>query len=54
MYKSAAVILICAFVAYVQSYPQFDQQYQQEPQSKAFAVLEGRFHQDPNLEYNFA
>lgn len=52
--KFVTVTFICALFAYVQSAPQFDQQFQQqdEPQSK-FIVAEGRFHQDPNLEYNF-
>lgn len=54
MCKSIAIVLVCAFVACVQSFPQIDQQFQQQPEQQSkFAVLEGKFHQDPNLEYNF-
>lgn len=48
------IALACALVAFVQSAPQFDQEYQQQPERQSkFAVLDGHFHQDPSLEYNF-
>lgn len=55
MVKFIAIALVFALVGYVQSAPQFDQQYsQQEPQQKSkYLVASGQFHQDPNLEYNF-
>lgn len=50
-------VLVCVFVAFAQSAPQFDQQFQPQQQhaeqQSRFAVLDGKFHQDPNLEYNF-
>lgn len=56
MSKFVAFAIVCALVAYVQSAPQFDQQFneQHQPQQQSkYAVSDGRFHQDPNLEYNF-
>lgn len=52
--KFITVTFICALFAYVQSAPQFDQQFKQQdvPQSK-YILADGHFHQDPNLEYNF-
>lgn len=52
--KIVVGVLVCVFIAIAQSAPQFDQQYQQQPeQNSRFAVLDGSYHQDPNLEYNF-
>lgn len=53
--KIVVSVLVCVLATIVQSAPQFNQQYQQqEPQQQSkFAVLDGSFHQDPNLEYNF-
>lgn len=56
MAKYIAIAFVCTLFVCVQGAPQFDQHYPQQPaeqQSKQFAVLNGRFHQDPNLEYNF-
>lgn len=56
MSKIVAIALVCAFVVCVQSAPQFDQKFpdQQQPhQQSKYAVADGRFHQDPNLEYSF-
>lgn len=56
MSKLVAFAIVCTLIAYVQSAPQFDQQFneQQQPQQQSkYAVADGRFHQDPNLEYNF-
>lgn len=56
MSKFIAIALVCALVACVQSAPQFDQKFpdQQQPQQQSkYVVADGRFHQDPNLEYNF-
>lgn len=58
MSKRVAVgVFVCVLVAIVQCAPQFDQQYNQQnqpqQQEKKFNVLDGNFHQDPNLEYNF-
>lgn len=48
------IAMACALVAFVQCAPQFDQVYQQQPEQQSrFAVLDGTYHQDPNLEYNF-
>lgn len=55
--KVAISVVVCAFIAIAQCAPQFDQEYNQQNQpqhqEKHFAVADGRFHQDPNLEYNF-
>lgn len=55
--KIVISILICVFIVVAQSAPQFDQQFQQQQlqpeQESRFAVLDGKYHQDPNLEYNF-
>lgn len=50
------VALVCGLIGCIQSAPQLDQQFQEphptQQQSK-YTVAHGRFHQDPNLEYNF-
>lgn len=53
--KVVISVFICVFIVIAQCAPQFDQEYQpqQQQQEKQFEVLDGRFHQDPNLEYNF-
>lgn len=54
--KFIIIAVVCALVALVRTAPQFDQQFQQQqqPQQDAkYAVIDGKFHQDPNLEYNF-
>lgn len=58
--KVVISVLVCAFIAIGQCAPQFDQtfdqQYQQQQQpdqQSRFTVLDGKYHQDPNLEYNF-
>lgn len=55
--KVAISVFVCVFVAIAQCAPQFDYQYDQQnqpqQQAKKFTVLDSRFHQDPNLEYNF-
>lgn len=56
MLKFVAFAIVCALVVFVQSAPQFDQQFQEQhqPQQQSkYAVADGRFHQDPNLEYSF-
>lgn len=55
MTKSMVIALIFTIIACVQCAPQFDQEFQQqqpERQSK-YATVDSRFHQAPNLEYNF-
>lgn len=56
-HKLVIITLVCALTVFVQSAPQFDQQFQQQQQQPnqdpKYAVLDGKFHQDPNLEYNF-
>lgn len=55
--KVVISVLVCAFIAIAQCAPQFDQQYTTQPekpgQEKRFEVLDGNYHQDPNLEYDF-
>lgn len=55
MIKYIAIAFVCALLACVQCAPQFDQKFsQQHPEQQSrFAVLDGTYHQDPNLEYNF-
>lgn len=52
--KFVIIAVVCALVALVHSAPQFDQQFQQQQQQDPkYAVIDGKFHQDHNLEYNF-
>lgn len=55
--KVIVSVLVCVFIVVAQSAPQFDQtfpQQQQQPeQDSRFVVVDGKYHQDPNLEYNF-
>lgn len=61
--KLVVGVWVCVVIAIVHSAPQFDQQYSQQLQQQQFqqsstpnprfAVVDGSFHQDPNLEYNF-
>lgn len=56
--KVVISVFVCVFIAIAQCAPQFDQQFepqqQQHPEQESrFTVLDGKYHQDPNLEYNF-
>lgn len=54
--KLIVIALVCAFVALAYGAPQFDQRFPQQQQTEQdgkYAVLDGRYHQDPNGEYNF-
>ncbi|XP_031626729.1 larval cuticle protein 1-like [Contarinia nasturtii] len=54
MKKFIAIAVFCVLIACIQSAPQFDQHFQQQPEQQSkYVVADGRFHQDPNLEYNF-